>query len=37
MEIFGNKSIRGISKVSAKIFFGVDESLKFAAGFIFDK
>jgi len=31
MEMFGNKSIRDISKISAKIFFGVDESLKFAA------
>jgi len=31
VEMFGNKSIRDISKVSAKIFFGVDKSLKFAA------
>ena len=31
MEMFENKSIRDISKISAKIFFGVDESLKFAA------
>jgi len=26
MEMFENKSIRDISKVSAKIFFGVDKS-----------
>ena len=37
MEMFGNKSIRGISKVSAKTFLGVDQSLKFFAGFIFAK
>jgi len=31
MEMFGNKSIRDISKISPKIFFGVNEILKFAA------
>ena len=30
MEMFGNKSIRDISKIYANIFFGVDESFKFA-------
>ena len=28
MEMFGNKSIRDIYKVSAEIFFGVGESLR---------
>ena len=31
MEMFGNKSIRDISEISAEIFFDVDETLKLAA------
>ena len=36
IEMFGNKSIRDISNISAKIFFDEAESLKFAQAFSFE-